>query len=156
MICHDHEQRGCGSADMDVWQSSDPLDPIKPMDIEVVLIQQLTCYCLTDYTQPLAMSLINSHTFECSMGHQISWEDACFHLHTSDRQHYPSNQQVRSCPDLDLTNLTVVLVVGRLGDDARQLVSPLGGWGNTRQPALAPSPSDGSCSRIALWLRAGS
>ena len=45
----------------------------------------------------LAMSLINNCTFEHSMGHQISWEDACFHLHTSDRQHYPSNQQV-GCP----------------------------------------------------------
>ena len=29
MICHDHEWRGCGSADVDVWQSSNPLDPIK-------------------------------------------------------------------------------------------------------------------------------
>ena len=34
------------------------------------------------------------------MGHQISQEDAQFHLHTSDGQHYPSNQQVGSCPDL--------------------------------------------------------
>ena len=29
MICRNHEQRECGSADMDVWQASDPLDPIK-------------------------------------------------------------------------------------------------------------------------------
>ena len=54
------------------------------------------------------MSLINNRTFECSMGHQISHEDARFHLHTGDGQHYPSNQQVRSCTDLILTNLTVV------------------------------------------------
>ena len=47
------------------------------------------------------------------MGHQISREDARFHLHTSDGQHYPSNQQVRSCTDLILTNLTVVLVMMR-------------------------------------------
>ena len=64
------------------------------------------------------MSLINNHVFERSMGHRISCEDARFHMHTSDGQHYLSNQQVRSCPDLGLTNLTIALVVGGLGDDA--------------------------------------
>ena len=48
----------------------------------------------------LAMSLINNCVFERSMGHRISREDARFHMHTSDGQHYPSNQQVRSCTDL--------------------------------------------------------
>ena len=42
----------------------------------------------------LTMSLINNCTFEHSMGHQISREDAHFHLHTGDGQHYLSNQQV--------------------------------------------------------------
>ena len=46
------------------------------------------------------MSLINNRTFEYSVGHQILQEDTHFHLHTSDGQHYPSNQQVRSHPDL--------------------------------------------------------
>ena len=48
----------------------------------------------------LAMSLVNNRVFERSMGHRISREDAHFHMHTSDGQHYPSNQQVRSCTDL--------------------------------------------------------
>ena len=39
------------------------------------------------------MSLVNSRTFEHSMGHWISCEDARFHMHTSDRQHYLLNQQ---------------------------------------------------------------
>ena len=47
----------------------------------------------------LAMSLINNRTFERSMGHQISCQDARFHLHTSDGQHYLSNQQVRHRQD---------------------------------------------------------
>ena len=64
------------------------------------------------------MSLINNRTFERSMGHQILREDTQFHLHTSDGQHYLSNQQVRSCTDLGLTNLTRVLVVGGPCDDA--------------------------------------
>ena len=75
------------------------LDPIKPKDIGVVwLINSLV-------TSPpassiLAMSLVNNRVFERSMGHRISREDACFHMHTSDGQHYPSNQHVRSCTDL--------------------------------------------------------
>ena len=62
------------------------------------LAQQLTCYPPTSST--LVMSLVNSCVFERSMGHQISREDARFHMHTSDGQHYLSNQQVRSCTDL--------------------------------------------------------
>ena len=46
------------------------------------------------------MSLVNNRVFERSMGHRISREDARFHMHTSDGQHYPSNQQVKSCTDL--------------------------------------------------------
>ena len=46
------------------------------------------------------MSLVNNRVFERSMGHRISCEDARFHMHTSDGQHYPSNQQVRFCTDL--------------------------------------------------------
>ena len=38
----------------------------------------------------LTMSLINNHVFERSMGHRISREDARFHMHTSDGQHYVS------------------------------------------------------------------
>ena len=52
------------------------------------------------------MSLINNRVFERSMGHRISREDARFHMHTSDGQHYPLNQQVKSCTDLVLFNLT--------------------------------------------------
>ena len=118
MICRDYEQGLGGFADVDMWQSSNSLDPIKPKVVGVVLVQQLACHLpLLPATPILAMSLINSCTFERSMGHQISREDTQFHMHTSDSQHYPSNQQVRSCPDLGLTNLTVVLVVGRSGDD---------------------------------------
>ena len=101
MIFCDYEQGLCGFADVDVWRSSDSLDPIKPKVVRVVLTQQLACYLpLLPTTPILTMSLINNHTFERSMGHQISREDAWFHLHTSDGGHYLSNQQVRSCPDL--------------------------------------------------------
>ena len=62
------------------------------------LAQQLACYPPTSST--LAMSLVNSRVFERFMGHRISREDARFHMHTSDGQHYPSNQQVNSCTDL--------------------------------------------------------
>ena len=118
-MCRNHERRVCGFADMDTWRSSNSLDPIKPKVVGVVLTQQLACYLPPLPTTPiLAMSLINSRTFEQSMGHQISREDTHFHLHTSDGQHYPSNQQVRSCPDLGLTNLTIAFIVGGLGDDA--------------------------------------
>ena len=89
------------------------------------------------------MSLVNNRTFERSMGHWISRQDARFHLHTSEGQHYPLNQQVRSCLDLVLTNLTVVLVVGRPGNDARQLVSPLGCRGDAQRPALASGIGNG-------------
>ena len=84
-----------------------------------VLAQQLAHHLPFSPTSPiLAMSLINNCTFEHSMGHQISYEDAWFHLHTSDGQYYLSNQQVRSCPDLGLTNLTIAFVVGGSGNDA--------------------------------------
>ena len=99
MMCRDREQRVCGFADVDVWQSSDLLDPIKPKAVGVVCPNNSLVIILLS-TPILAMSLVNSHVFECSMGHRISREDACFHMHTSDGQHYPSNQQVRSCPDL--------------------------------------------------------
>ena len=36
MICRDRERRECGSADVEVWQSSDLLDPIKPKGVGVV------------------------------------------------------------------------------------------------------------------------
>ena len=100
MICCDYERGLCGSADVDVWQLSDFLDPIKPKVVRVISSQQLACLLLPLPALLLAMSLINNRTFKRSMGHQISCEDARFHLHTSDRQHYPSNQQVRSCTDL--------------------------------------------------------
>ena len=75
------------------------LDPIKPRGVGVVWVNNLLV------TSPpaspiLAMSLINNRVFEHSMGHRISRGDARFHLHTSDGQHYPSNQQVSSCTDL--------------------------------------------------------
>ena len=44
-------------------------DPIKPKVVGVVCSQQLTCYLLIIYSSLLAMSLINNHTFEHSMGH---------------------------------------------------------------------------------------
>ena len=49
-----------------------------------------------------------------------------------------------------------MLVVGGLGTDVQQLVSPLGRQSNAQQPALAPGLSDGSCSRIASWFGIGS
>ena len=93
------------------------LDPIKPKDIGVVWLNNLLV------TSPptssiLTMSLVNNRVFERSMGHRISCEDARFHMHTSDGQHYPLNQQVRSCTDLGLTNLTRILVVGGPRTDA--------------------------------------
>ena len=100
MICRDREQKECGSADVEVWRSSDPLDPIKLKGVGVVrLNSSLVTPTPTSFT--LAMSLVNNYVFERSMGHQISREDARFHMHTSDGQHYLSNQQVRSCTDLD-------------------------------------------------------
>ena len=99
MICRDREQRECGSADVEVWRSSDLLDPIKPKVAEVILLNNLLVTSLPA-SSILAMSLINSRVFERSMGHRISREDARFHMHTSDGQHYPSNQQVKSCTDL--------------------------------------------------------
>ena len=53
---------------------SDPLDPIKLMDAGTICFNNsLVAFLLT--TPLLAMSLINNCTFECSMGHQISWQD---------------------------------------------------------------------------------
>ena len=76
------------------------LDPIKPKVAEVVLLNNSSVTFLPT-PSILAMSLVNSRVFERSMGYRISCEDACFHMHTSDGQHYPSNQQViRSCTDL--------------------------------------------------------
>ena len=95
----DHERGLCGFADVEVWRSSDPLDPIKLKDVGVVWLNNSL---VTSLSTPslLAMSLVNNHVFERSMGHRISREDARFHMHTSDGQHYPSNQQVSSCTDL--------------------------------------------------------
>ena len=69
----------------------DPLEPIKLMDIGVICFNNLLV-TFPSTTPFLAMSLINNHTFKRSMGNQISWEDACFHLHMSNGQHYLSNQ----------------------------------------------------------------
>ena len=86
-------------ADIEVWRSSDPLDPIKPKGVEVVwLNNSFVTSTPTSFT--LAMSLVNNRVFERSMGHRISHEDARFHLHTSDGQHYLLNQQASSCTDL--------------------------------------------------------
>ena len=54
---------------------------------------------------------------------------------------------------LRFTSLTSVLVVGGLGIDAWQLVSPLDSWGDARWPALAPGSSNGSCPWITSWFR---
>ena len=117
-MCRDREQREYGFADVIVRRMSGPLDPIKPKVVGVVG-STARLSSLVQLLQQSAMPLVNSHVFEHSMGHQISREDAHFHMHTSDGQHYPLNQQVRSCTDLVLTNLTIVLVVGRPCDDAR-------------------------------------
>ena len=77
---------------------SNSLDPIKLMGRWSCLIQQLACFLSSSYPL-LVMSLINNRTFKCSMGHQISQQDARFHLYTSDGQHYPLNQQVMHHPD---------------------------------------------------------
>ena len=98
-MCRDHERGLCGSANQEVWRWFGPLDPIKPKVAEVVLLNN-SLVTLPPAFSSLAMSLINNRVFECSMGHRISREDARFHLHTSDGQHYPSNQQVKSCTDL--------------------------------------------------------
>ena len=105
----------------------------------------ITCLLSSHQLLPIpVMSLINNRTFERSMGHHISRQDACFHLHTSDGQHYPSNQQVRHRQDSALMSLIGVLIVGGLGANAWQLVPPLGSWGDAWWPALAPSSSNGS------------
>ena len=74
------------------------LDPIKSKDVRVVWLNNSLVIHPT--SSILAMSLVNNRVFERSMGHRISREDARFHMHTSDGQHYPSNQQVKSCTDL--------------------------------------------------------
>ena len=99
MICRDRGRRLCGFADVGVWQLSDALDPIKPKGAGVVWLNNSLVTSLPT-SLIFAMSLINSRVFERSMGHRISREDAHFHMHTSDGQHYPSNQQVKSCTDL--------------------------------------------------------
>ena len=71
-------------------------DPIKPRGIGVVWLNNSLVTFLSTLSI-ITMSLINNRVFERSMGHRISRGDARFHLHTSDGQHYPSNQQVRSC-----------------------------------------------------------
>ena len=98
-MCRDRGRKGCGFADVVAWRMSDASGPIKPKDVGVVWFNNSLVTFLSA-SPILAMSLVNSRIFECSMGHQISHEDACFHMHTSDGQHYPSNQQVRSCTDL--------------------------------------------------------
>ena len=98
-MCRDRERRECGSAEVEVWRSSDPLGPIKLKGVGVVWLNNLLVTSTPTFFT-LAMSLVNSHVFERSMGHQISCEDARFHMHTSDGQHYLSNQQVSSCTDL--------------------------------------------------------
>ena len=85
--------------DVVVWRSSDSLDPIKPKGVGVVWLNNSLVTSLLA-SSLLVMSLINNCVFEHSMGHRISREDAHFHMHTSDGQHYPSNQQVKSCTDL--------------------------------------------------------
>ena len=75
------------------------LDPIKPKGTGVIGVNNSLVTALST-SSLLAMSLVNSRVFERSMGHRISREDARFHMHTSDGQHYPSNQQVKSCTDL--------------------------------------------------------
>ena len=96
----DREQRGMWVADVVVWRLSEFLDPIKPKDVGVVWLNN-SLVTSPPVFSILVMSLINGRVFERSMGHRISHEDARFHMHTSDGQHYPSNQQVRSCTDLD-------------------------------------------------------
>ena len=88
-----------GFADGGVWRSSDPLDPIKPKGVGVVWLNN-SLVTLPPTPSLLTMSLVNNRVFERSMGHRIFREDACFHMHTSNGQHYPSNPQVRSCTDL--------------------------------------------------------
>ena len=91
------------------------------------------------------------------MGHQISRQDAHFYLHTSDGQHYPLNQQVRT-PHLNSSDESNrgALVVGRFGLDAQQLVSSLGIRGNAQQSALAPNAGNGSGLGIASGFQARS
>ena len=99
MSCRDRERRECGFADVVVCRMSDADDPIKPEATGVVCINN-SLIALLLASSILAMSLVNNRVFERSIGHRISHEDARFHMHTSDGQHYPSNQQVRSCTDL--------------------------------------------------------
>ena len=84
---------------MVVWWMFDAPDLIKSKGVGVVWLNNLLVTFLPASSIP-SMSLINNRVFERSMGHRISREDARFHMHTSDGQHYPSNQQVRSCTDL--------------------------------------------------------
>ena len=80
-MCHDHERGLCGFADVEVWRSSNPLDPIKPKGVGVVWLNN-SLVISSPTSSELAMSLVNSRIFEHSMGHRISREDAHFHMHT--------------------------------------------------------------------------
>ena len=68
MICRDHERGLCGFADVEVWRSFDPLDPIKPRDVGVVWLSN-SLVTSTPTRLTLAMSLVNNRVFERSMGH---------------------------------------------------------------------------------------
>ena len=65
------------------------------------------------------------------MGHYVSQMDAHHYLITPQGRAYLLNQQVASCFQTHLMNLTACCVVGQLGDDGEQLVQPLGSWGNS-------------------------
>ena len=131
----------------------DPLDPIKPRGSQIHSVQQLVCL-LPVYCSSSTMSLINNCTFEHSMGHQISQQDALFHLHTSDGQHYLSNQQVMCCFRFNLMNLTSAFIVGGLGLDARGMVPSLGTQSNAGRPAVASDPGNGSGFGVTSWFGA--
>ena len=100
MMCRDHERGYVGLLTQRCGGRPILFDPIKPKGSGVAWLNNSL---VTSLPTPsiLAMSLVNNRVFERSMGHQISRVDARFHLHTSDGQHYPSNQQVKSCTDLD-------------------------------------------------------
>ena len=122
---HNHERRGCGFADVVMWRLSNSLDPINPNVVDVIqLNNSLVTFPLTSSPirnvfdqQPHIRTLHGAPNFlgRCSVPYAHQRQTTL-----------PVESTGKVLSRFGLANLTVVLLVGRLGADVRQLVPPLG------------------------------